>query len=115
MRIVIADPEQNYEPIERVSFGAVGFFTHNLKTGRAFIPFGVYEFLIYEVTLSKMRKIITLRTPYMFLNKTAYTYLVRFSRNPQPSSFTVRRMRPGQVLPIPIKDIACFMSIAIED
>ena len=92
---MISDADRSYYPIEKVSFGSVGFFTHNLKTGRSFIPFGVYEFLIYEVTLSKMRKIITLRTPYMFFNKTAYTYLVRFSRNPQPASFTVRRMRPG--------------------
>ncbi len=62
-----------------------------------------------------MRKIITLRTPYMFFNKTAFTYLVRYSNNPQPASFSVRRMRPGQVLPIPIKDISCYLSIAIEE
>ncbi len=42
VRIVIADPEHSYEPIERVSFGSVGFFTHNLKTGKTFVPFGLY-------------------------------------------------------------------------
>ncbi len=78
-----------------MSFGSVGFFTHNLNTGRSYIPFGVYEFLIYEVTLRKMRKIITLRTPYMFFNKTSFTYLVRFSKNPQPSSYWVKKLSPG--------------------
>lgn len=113
VRIVISDAERSYYPIDKVSFGSVGFFTHNLKTGRSYIPFGLYEFLIYEVTLRKMRKIIRLRTPYMFFNKTDFTYMVRFSKNPQPCSFWVRKVAPGQMMPIPIQDIACFISIAI--
>ena len=115
MKIVVVDPERAYHPIEKVSFGSVGFFTHNLNTGRSYIPFGLYEFLIYEVTLRKMRKIITLRTPYMFYNKTDFCYLIRFSKSPQPSSFWVRKLSAGAMMPIPIHEIDCFISVAIEN
>mmetsp|Transcript_23179 Transcript_23179/g.22662 ORF Transcript_23179/g.22662 Transcript_23179/m.22662 type:complete len:160 (-) Transcript_23179:1764-2243(-) len=85
-------------PLNNVNLNTVGCRKHFIHEDSQEEMAGDSEFYVYGVQFLHMKKILTLRTPYLFVNKTLFSYDIHV-RNRHHSTFT--RLEPGDTLPLP--------------
>eukprot|EP00347_Sterkiella_histriomuscorum_P000566 403375355 len=94
-------------PLSSVNLNQVGCKKHFVKDDERL---NHSEFYVYGVTQVNMKKVLTIRTQYLFVNQTFFNYEIhiRFSN----SSIT-RSLAPGDRLPIPDTINQCKFQIRI--
>ena len=94
-------------PINSVNLNQVGTKKHYVKSDEKHAN---SEFYVYGVTQVNMKKVLTLRTQFLFVNQTFFKYEVHIRF---PNSSIVKSLDPGDSLPIPDTLNNCKFQIRI--
>jgi hypothetical protein len=82
-------------PLNHVNLNQVGCKKHYLRDDDRQ---QASEFYVYGVSQVNMKKVLTVRTQYLFVNQTFYSYEVHIRF---PKSSIIKSLAPGDRLPIP--------------
>jgi len=72
------DNNHSYLPIQGINFNKVGSTIHYLSAIH-----DSFNYLVCSITLDKMIKLLTIRTPLQLINKSEYNFTVVFNTNPE--------------------------------
>ena len=94
MKVLFEDVNQTTSmsiPLNSVNLNQVGCKKHYVRDDES-------EFFVYGVTFANMKKVLTIRTQYLFVNQTFFSYElhIRF-----PNSSLLKTLHPGDRMPIP--------------
>ena len=95
------DSIKNYAPIKELNFNKVGTEIHYLTKSKV-------NYLVYSVTLDKMMKALTIRTPFRFINKTSLK--LKFSFFIEGEHEFILKPNDKFAIPIELMDIAFILS-----
>lgn len=59
------------------------------------------EFIIYSIEFENMKRVLTLRTQYLMVNKTLHDYQIKIISVINESQVELKTLKAGQSLPIP--------------
>ena len=93
-------------PLNHVNLNQVLCKRHNIKDDH-----DKCEFLVYGVNLVNMKKILTIRTLYLFVNKTLFNYDIHIRYQ---NSSVVKTLQPGDTFPMPESIDNCKFQIRIS-
>lgn len=100
------DSAKGYAAIKELNFNKVGSELHYLSQVRADL-----NYLIYSVALDKIMKVLTLRTPCQFRNKTLLRFKFTFFTSDEPQ-FT---LMPNGTFAVPIELMETAFILSLED
>ena len=71
------DDDRYYTPVEKVDLNHMGSHIHTMIDQKETIDQKKdLQYIVYGVELHKMRKVLTLRTPYLIKNQTDQSYKI---------------------------------------
>jgi len=88
-----------------VNLKQVGSRRHNVRDD------GKDDGLVYGVRLVNMKKILTIRTLFLFSNKTLFNYDIHVRYQ---NSSVMRTLHPGDTMPLPESMDVCYFQIRIS-
>lgn len=59
------------------------------------------EFLVYSIEFENMKRVLTLRTQYLMVNKTLHDYQIKVINQLNKEQFEIKMLKSGASLPLP--------------
>ena len=105
--------ELGFLPVQNVNLDAVGLTIHQLFPPEDDL-YGQHSlaYLICSITLNKMRKLLTIRTPYMIINKTNARYKLTFLNLREDENDEEIFIDPDESFYVPLECMNCELVIS---
>lgn len=59
------------------------------------------EFIVYSIEFENMKRVLTLRTQYLLVNKTLHDYQIKIINQFNKEQFEIKMLKAGNFLPLP--------------